>query len=170
MPILWLVGMMGSGKTAVGSLVADRIGLPFVDTDTLVEKATGQTIAAIWDTGGEVAFRDLETEQILSVEKVGEDLVVATGGGAVLRAENVSAMQRSGMVVWLTAHPEVLAERLGDAVSRPLLVGGLVGGRLAELLSKRSRGYAAAAHCVVETGGKSPDEVAREVMDLWNDS
>jgi shikimate kinase len=168
MRALWLVGMMGSGKTAVGALVADRLGLPLVDIDSRIETETDRSITSIWMMAGEAAFRDLETEQISRIVTAGVDCVVATGGGAVLREENVSAMRRQGLVVWLTADPAELVMRLGDGVTRPLIADGQTDRRVADLLANRHRLYAEAAHYTVDTGSKSPDEVAREVTLLWN--
>jgi len=170
MRALWLVGMMGSGKTVVGALVARRTGLPFVDTDSRIETEYQQTITTIWETAGEDGFRDLETEQIARLVTAARDCVVATGGGSVLRPENVSRMRNNGLVVWLMAVPEVLAERLGEGRNRPLLTDRPLDGRLADLVSERGPAYETAAHHTVDTGGKSADEIAREVMLLWNDS
>jgi shikimate kinase len=170
MRALWLVGMMGSGKTEVGTVIARRTGLPLVDTDARIEAGHDQTITSIWETVGEGAFRDLEADEIKRIVTAGRDCVVATGGGAVLRPENVAAMRSSGLVVWLTAAPEVLSGRLGDGRTRPLLQNRASELGLAALLAERRHTYETAAHHSVDTGGKSPDEVAREVMLLWNGS
>jgi shikimate kinase len=170
MRALWLVGMMGSGKTAVGALIAHGWGLPFVDTDWCIEAEREQTITSLWEIAGEEAFRDLETEQIARIVTAGRDCVVATGGGAVLRPENVAAMRGSGLVVWLTATPGVLAVRLGDRSTRPLLTDRRIERRLVELLEERQVAYGEAAHHTVDTSSQNPDDVAREVMLLWNAS
>jgi len=170
MRALWLVGMMGSGKTTVGALIARRVGLPFIDTDSRIEAENGRTIASIWETEGEETFRDLESEQIDRIVATGRDCVVATGGGAVLRPENVAAMRSNGVVVWLTAGYEELAARLGDAPARPLLFNRQTDRRVADLLAERSPAYADAAHHRVDTSAKEPGDVAREVVLLWNGS
>jgi len=170
MRALWLVGMMGSGKTTVGELIARWTKLAFFDTDLLVEAAQRRPIASIWDTDGQEAFRDLESEQIDRIASSQQDCVVATGGGAVLRSENISVMRDSGLVVWLSAQPAELAARVVDSDTRPLL-GGVPGEeRLAGLLHEREESYATAAHFRVETGSKGREAVAREVMALWNAS
>ena len=168
MRALWLVGMMGSGKTTVGELIAQRSGLVFVDTDSLIEDETERSISSIWEAAGEEAFRDLETKQIERLLTTPGDCVVATGGGAVLRRENVAAMRNNGTVVWLTAGRHELAARLRKAKARPLLVDQRIVTRLADLMAERGAAYAEAAHYSVDTAAKSPDEVAREVMLLWN--
>ncbi len=168
MRALWLVGMMGAGKTTVGTLISCRSGLPFIDIDERIEADANRTISVIWETDGEETFRDLETGEIARIVAANRDCVVATGGGAVLRDENVSAMRGSGLVVWLIAGAGDLAARLGDGVNRPLLLGRPTDGRLTELLENRESAYEQAAHHNVDTSGKSEDEVAREVMKLWN--
>jgi shikimate kinase len=168
MRALWLVGMMGSGKTTVGEIIARRTGLELVDTDSRIEAETDRPISSIWETDGEETFRDLESEQIDRIVTTGRDCVVATGGGVVLRPENVSAMRSCGMVVWLTAGPDALAARVANAPSRPLLYRRPSEERLGELLAERGPAYAEAADRTVDTDARGPTEVAREVMLLWN--
>lgn len=158
---LWLVGMMGSGKTTVGRLVAANRDLIFHDVDLIVTQRAGNTIAELWRRDGEDAFRSAEAA-IISELASGEDAVVSTGGGAVLRDSNRLAMRRSGTVVWLQAPPAVLAGRLAGAHDRPLLNEGGEA-RLAELLDARSTAYDEAAHHSVSTEGRTPAEVAAEV-------
>ena len=166
MPHLWLIGMMGAGKTAVGRRVADELGMPFVDLDDVIAERLGCSIAQLWGREGEAAFRDLEAAAVARV--AGSDAaVVATGGGAVLREANRDAMRRSGTVVWLRAEPEVLTARVGDGDGRPLLAGGV--DALGGILAEREDHYAAAAHAIVDASG-TVDEVAGEVRALWNGS
>ena len=170
MKALWLIGMMGSGKSAVGEVVARLSGLPFVDTDRLVEMQTGHPVVAVWELAGEDSFRALEKDQIASVVSDGVDCVVATGGGAILDRENRRSMRENGVVVWLTAGVDVLAGRLDIDGSRPLLDAENVTERLTQILDERTRWYAEAADFRLDTSGRNPDEVAREVMELWNAS
>ncbi len=164
MATLWLIGMMGSGKTTVGSIVAGRLGLEFVDLDAEIE-AGGVTISQIFERSGEDAFRDLEEAAIAKV--AGRDAVVASGGGAVLRPENVAQMRQAGVVVWLDAGPDTLAARLGAGEGRPLL-GGDPEIRLRRLAVARAAAYRAAAHARVPTDGVDPDQVAARVIELWS--
>ena len=159
---LWLVGMMGSGKTTVGRLVAEESDLPFRDADLIVQDRMQQSIAELWEAGGEDAFRAIEST-IIEELAAGTGAVVSTGGGAVLSKANRNAMRRSGAVVWLTASPSVLASRLGGGQGRPLLAGGGEK-RLAELLADRAECYEEVAHHRVTTEGLTPAEVAAEVM------
>lgn len=168
--MLWLVGMMGSGKSTIGSQVADRLGFDFVDTDDLVAAVTESTIPELWNSQGEDTFRRLESQMIASAA-AGQPVVVATGGGVVLDDANIVAMRDSGLVVWLKASPEVLVERIGRDSSRPLLADADDPVEaLCSLLEKREARYAEAAHAVVDTGRDPvPASVAR-VLELWNES
>ncbi len=166
---LWLVGMMGAGKSAVGRIIADRRGIPYADIDAEVANRLGCSIAELWGQQGEAAFRDLEAAQVARLATKAP-LVVSTGGGVVLRADNVATMRASGAVVWLTASPATLARRVGGGEGRPLLVDGDPGARLAEILEERRGHYAAAAHHTVNTEGRDAEEVADEVEALWNES
>jgi shikimate kinase len=118
---IYLIGMMGCGKTTVGRILADALGYGFVDSDSLVEQTTGMSVADIFAQQGEAAFRDLETQAIAQLSSMGR-LVVATGGGAVLRPANWEIM-REGLVTWLDVPLEALASRVVAAGvnSRPIL-------------------------------------------------
>lgn len=168
--MLWLVGMMGSGKSSVGSEVADRLGLDFVDTDELVAAVTQSTISDLWSRTGEETFRRLESQMIASAA-AGEPVVVATGGGVVLDDDNIAAMRGSGVVVWLNASPEVLAERVGRDSTRPLLASSDDPVKaLWSLLEEREERYAQAAHAVVDTDDRPIPEIVEQVLELWNAS
>ncbi len=151
---------MGSGKTAAGRALASRWGTPFYDLDDEVEAAAGRSIAAIFRSEGEDGFRTLEEEALVRVARF-ESGVVATGGGAVLRDGNVAAMKASGIVVLLVASGSTLAARLEGTTGRPLLdTGSDPALQLATLASKRTAAYVAAADVVVDTDGRTPEEVA----------
>jgi shikimate kinase len=164
MATLWLIGMMGSGKSTVGPIVAERLGRPFVDLDSEIESG-GVSIAQIFESSGEDAFRDLEESAIARV--AGSNLVVASGGGVVLRPDNVARMRDTGTVIWLDAGPDTLAARVGAGEGRPLLAGDVVE-RLRMLAVFRAAAYRAAAHARIATDGVDPDLVAERVIELWN--
>lgn len=117
-----LTGMMGSGKTTCGRLLAQRLGREFVDTDAVIVEQVGMPIARLFATRGEPVFRDLETEVCRTLSRR-EDLVVATGGGMVLRPENVELLKRSGVVVFLNRPVEEIFDSTSMA-GRPLAQGG----------------------------------------------
>jgi shikimate kinase len=161
---LWLIGMMGAGKTTVGALVADDMGTDLVDTDALVEERLGTSISGLFAADGEDRFRDEEAAVVAEIS--GRAAVVACGGGVVLRQGNVARMRAGGLVVWLDADPGVLEERVGDGRDRPLL-GADPGADLRRIRADREGTYRWAAHHRVDTSGKGPGEVAKEVMALW---
>ena len=125
---LALIGARGSGKSTVGRLVADRLGWAFEDADEALERAAGRSIAAIFADDGEPTFRDLEERTIAALTGRSR-LVLATGGGAVLRESNRRALRRFGLVVWLDADPETLAGRLRADAGGPTLADRSRGGR-----------------------------------------
>ncbi len=159
---LVLVGMMGSGKTTVGTELARRIGCPFVDVDEQIELRQGRSIPQIFDEDGEGAFRLIERSVLAQVLACQEPSVVAVGGGAVLDSANRELMRDRGTVIWLRATPEVLCHRVGDGVGRPLLecAGGEVGSRIEELAAAREAAYHQAAHDVVNVDHLTVDEVS----------
>src|SRR5437762_10029536 len=114
-----LTGFMGTGKSGVGRRLATRLGRAFVDTDQLVERRAGKSVAAIFADDGEPAFRALERDAVATAAARG-DAVIAVGGGAVLDATNLTRLRAAGVVVCLTAAAETILRRVGDASQRPL--------------------------------------------------
>lgn len=155
---MFLVGMPGSGKTAVGEVLAERLGVGFVDLDGRIEHASGRSIGEIFTQEGEAGFRRLEGLELRSVVGLAP-AVVACGGGVVLDPGNVGLMRETGTVVYLDTPPATLAERLRPYGDRPLLRSDDDVGRL---LRERSVTYRGAADLVVEGAG-SPDEVAAAI-------
>ena len=155
---VYLVGMPGSGKSSVGRLLAGSLGASFVDLDAEVEASAGASVRAIFEAEGEAGFRDREAEALLRVA-AGPVAVVACGGGAVLRPQNVERMRSTGTVVHLDAPAEVLAGRVETAGDRPLLTDGAALGRLH---ADRAPAYRAAAHVRVDASG-TPERVAEAV-------
>ncbi|NWG17366.1 MAG: shikimate kinase [Chloroflexi bacterium] len=156
-----LTGFMGTGKTTVGQMVAEHLGRPFVDTDAEIVRQAGKSIAEIFATDGEPAFRHVERRLCRFLAAQG-GLVIATGGGMLVDAGNRDVMLASGIVVCLTAHPDTILARLqDDPTERPLLRGDW-----RALMEQRRAAYAAIP-CQVETTGKTPEQVAREVLALW---
>jgi len=165
---IYLVGMMGVGKTTIGLLLAARLGRAFLDTDQEVERVAGRTIAEIFETEGEASFRALEAEAVRIAAEDGA--VVALGGGAVATPGAMQRLLESGKVVFLMADPEELIERIGDPSSRPLLVGldrGAQIDKLRTLLAERNHFYQQAgiridAHGTVE---EVVDRIVAELTD-----
>ena len=160
---VYLVGMMGAGKTTLGKALAHKTAREFVDTDRLLVERTGVPVATIFEFEGEDGFRRRESAVI--AELAGRSgCIVATGGGAILAEENRRAMRASGTVVYLRARLESLWERTRHDTSRPLLATPDPKGTLASLLEKRDPLYREAAHVVVDTGSQSASTLVARVM------
>jgi shikimate kinase len=146
-----LVGMPGSGKSTVGRHVARHLGLPFVDTDHLIEQRIGCSIRAYFELQGEPAFRDVEAEVIDEATAQADARVIATGGGSVLREANRERLRQRSAVLYLRSSPEDLARRLRHDTHRPLLQGGGdAQKRLRTLFQERDPLYRRTAHYVIE--------------------
>lgn len=158
---------MGSGKTTAGRSLAARLGWPFADLDSELEKAAGKTVAQIFEDEGEAGFRARETETLRQVlEAAPNNLVLALGGGTVLAAENRSLIRQHCRCVWLKATPQALSERLREeAAGRPLLAGQDLQNRVATLLAGRERMYREAADIVIDTDGISPEETIDRILE-----
>ena len=169
-PNLVLAGFMGTGKTTVGKILAGQLGRPFLDTDALVEVATGMTVAEIFARYGEEAFRAREHEACKEVAGR-QGLVVALGGGALLDPANRAAIESSGVLVLLTCEHLALAARLRESArrrERPLLSGDLEG-TIDRLLKKREPVYST-VRLRVDTTRATPHEVAEQVLGLYRES
>lgn len=163
---IYLVGLMGSGKTTVAGIVAARLGWRCVDTDALAEARAGRSIPQIFAVQGEAAFRRLEHE-VLSEVAGGRGQVVATGGGIVLLPENRRLLRDTGFTVYLEAPPEELYRRLSRGrgmAGRPLLAVEDPLARLRALQAEREHLYREVAHAVVSTRGLTPGAVAERVL------
>lgn len=161
--MIWLVGMMGSGKTAAGRMAAAQLGVDFADSDEVVEQEAGWAVPELWEMVGEEGFRERERAAIARL--VGRPGVVATGGGAVLDADSRRLMSSSGMVLWLDAPPSVLWDRARAAGHRPLLDRGEHA--FAELALSREPHYRSVADHRIETSGLAVPQVAKEIVALW---
>jgi shikimate kinase len=167
---LFLIGPRGSGKTTVGRLVAQHLGIPFYDADEALEADAGRSIRAIIVEEGEPAFRDRE-EQILGKLIERGPAVIATGGGVVGRDSNRRKIKMTGKAVWLTADADTLLQRLtADSATADRRPNLSVGGRaeIEELLRLREPLYRECANLIVETAGRSPDQIAADILVAWS--
>ncbi|MDR9402328.1 MAG: shikimate kinase [Halothece sp. Uz-M2-17] len=160
---VYLIGMMGVGKTAVGKAVAERLNYRFFDTDELVTKVQGEAITDIFSQQGEDYFRDLETKVLQELSTYGRS-VIATGGGIILKKNNWSFLQQ-GLVVWLDAEIDLIMKRLANDRSRPLLKTENPKQTLTDLLSQRRSQYAQADLHIKVKPEQSPDGVALQIME-----
>ena len=160
---LYLVGMMGSGKSSVGRPLAEALGYRFLDADTSLEQVAGRSIPEIFTSDGEAEFRALEAA-VLNQIAAWHSLVVATGGGVVTRPENWGHMHQ-GVVIWLDAPEELLLQRLAaDPTPRPLMASPDPAARLRQLLAERRPLYAQADLQIVQDGGP-PQRVAAQILE-----
>ena len=160
---LYLVGMMGSGKSTAGRQLAAQLGYRFLDADQSLEQVAGRSIPEIFASEGEAGFRQLESA-VLNQIASWHSLVVATGGGVVTRPENWGQM-RQGVVIWLDAPEALLLQRLNaDPTPRPLMAAADPAARLAALLAERRPLYAQADLHIVQDG-RPPEQVARQVLE-----
>ncbi|KAF3887412.1 MULTISPECIES: shikimate kinase [Nostocales] len=159
---LYLIGMMGAGKSTVGQVLAQHLGYGFVDIDTVIETAGGKTITQLFQDEGESGFRQLETEvlaQVCSFTK----LAIATGGGIVLRQQNWSYLHH-GLIVWLDVPVEILYARLAEDTTRPLLQNSDLQGKLRSLLEQRQHLYSQADLRITVSEGETPEQIAIRVL------
>jgi shikimate kinase len=157
-----LTGFMGTGKSTVGRLLAERLGFAFIDTDDLIEARDGRAIATIFAEDGEAAFRDWEARvaKELSEQK---ELVIATGGRMMLDPANAAALGGNGRVFCLTAGPETIVARLvDDGGVRPLLNVSNPAQEIKRLLAERAEGYGRFHQ--ISTDEKTPDQIAVEIL------
>jgi shikimate kinase len=159
---LYLIGMMGAGKTTVGQELAARLGYRFFDTDAVIEQATGQSIPDIFATSGEAAFRQVES-QVLAELSAYTRLVIATGGGIVLQQMNWSYL-RHGLIVWLDVPIDELYDRLKTDTSRPLLQQEDPKQTLKDLLNKRHSLYIQADLHIRVGSGESPEQISDRIL------
>ncbi len=162
-PVLVLIGSPGAGKSSVGRRVAERLGVPFADSDQVIESRAGMSVSDIFVTQGESQFRDLEAQVIEELLR-DHDGVLALGGGAVMRPSTREAL-RGSRVVWLKVGVPDAATRVGLNTARPLLLGN-VRGTLTALLQERNPVYGDVCTDTVDTSGRSLREVTDTVLAL----
>ena len=157
---IYLVGFMGSGKSTVGRILAERLNMEFVDVDKLIEENEGMKIKDIFDQKGENFFRELERKQIEEITKK-EGLVVSTGGGLGANLDNMSLMKSTGDVVWLDVSLSIILDRIKDDQSRPLLKQSLE--KLMQLFEERKKIYRI-ANIRINADKKTPNQIVEEIL------
>jgi shikimate kinase len=157
---IYLIGMMGSGKSTVGKILSEKMHKPFIDLDSEIELGIGKNISEIFDTDGEEQFRKMETKQL----KQYFESIIACGGGIVLNNENRNFINENGTAILLTASKEELSHRLSDSVNRPLLAENNKEEILNKLCLERQLNYLNTANFIIETDRKSPEQLTEEIL------
>ncbi|HBR86500.1 MAG TPA: shikimate kinase [Candidatus Marinimicrobia bacterium] len=157
---IYLIGMMGSGKTTVGIKLSEKLKKTFIDLDIEIEKSVGKTISELFDENGEDHFRLIESEKL----KTFSESVIACGGGVVLMEKNRQFIKENGTVFLLMATMEELAYRLKNSDNRPLLVHEKSENGLKNIWLERQMDYLNTADFSIETEGKHPVEIAEEII------
>ena len=157
---IYLIGMMGTGKSTLGKTLSKNMQKPFIDLDSEIEKTGGNSVSEIFDRDGEERFREMETEQL----KQYSESVVACGGGIVLKLENRHFIKENGIAILLTASMGELSQRLSDSDNRPLLANDITEEALTKLWLERQLDYLNTADFTIETGGKNPQELSEEII------
>jgi shikimate kinase len=158
-----LTGFMGTGKTAVGRKLSRLLNMELIDVDTEIEKSQKMTINDMFKKFGEPRFREIETEMIKKLSGK-ENIIISTGGGAVLKQENLDVLREKGIIVCLLATPETILRRTSHNSNRPLLQVEDPSGKIKELLNFRKPFYEK-ADIMIDTEGKTPIQIAEEIIE-----
>ncbi|MEO7253342.1 MAG: shikimate kinase [Casimicrobium sp.] len=162
---IFLIGLMGSGKTTIGQLLAKRLHRPFFDSDHELERRTGVSVATIFEIEGEPAFRIRES-QIIEELTQHQPIILGTGGGAILNASTREVLHARGTVIYLHSTPETSYERIRRNRDRPLMMVADPLARLRQLYEVRHPLYRDTAHLVVESYRDRPSAVVAEIIEL----
>ena len=161
-----LIGFMGSGKTTVGLRLSYRLRRVVEDTDKLIEKKAGRTIADIFAEEGEKHFRNLETEMLQELCGTCEGKIISVGGGTPVRQENRSLLQTLGMVIYLRVRPETVYKRLKGDTTRPLLQGDDPEGKIRQLMTARREAYESCADLIIDTDELDIDHILDKIQEF----
>ena len=157
---IYLLGMMGSGKSTVGRSLSQYMDKPFIDLDLEIEQSVGKTISEIFENDGEKYFRNIESNQLYQYS----DSVVACGGGILLNEGNRTFIKKNGKAILLTASIVELSERLSTSENRPLLPKNNMEETLTVLWLDRQLRYLNTAEFTIETDGKTPEKITQEIL------
>lgn len=164
---LVLIGYRGTGKSAVGAIVGERLGMKCISMDEKIVERVGMSIPDFVEKHDWPAFRDVESEIARGLSGV-DDVVIDSGGGVIERPENIDALHANGILIWLKASVDVIVSRIEGGTERPSLTGtGGFTDEVAEVLGRRIPKYAAAAQYEIDTDFLTPEQVADRVIEIW---
>lgn len=166
---IFFIGLMGAGKTTIGRLLAKQMGKVFYDSDHEIERKTGVKIPLIFELEGEAGFRKREAAVIEELSQL-DNIVMATGGGAVLAPENREFLKSNGQVIYLRANVHDLWQRTRNDKTRPLLQGGDIRQKLEQLYIERDPIYTSIANCIVDTGAQSAHDITNHIEQILKNS
>jgi len=158
-----LIGFMGAGKSTVSAKLSEVLAMEIMEMDAHIQKKEGMTIKEIFAANGEEYFRNCESNTLIELRER-KHMVVSCGGGVPLREKNVELMKNSGYVVWLTATPETIFNRVKDSTERPLLNGNMNVPFIQNLMKSRKEKYETAADITIDTTGKEIQEICEELL------
>ncbi|MCD7737026.1 MAG: shikimate kinase [Lachnospiraceae bacterium] len=161
---IFLIGFMGAGKSTIARTLCDLYEMKLVEMDEQIEAQEGRSISRIFSESGEAYFRSLETELLEDLEQM-TNMVVSCGGGAAMREENIAIMRKSGSVIYLSAEPETIYDRVKNAHTRPLLEGHMDIAYIEELMAERHPKYQNAADFAVKTDGRNTGDICKEIIE-----
>jgi shikimate kinase len=162
---IFFVGLMGAGKTTIGKLLAKKLKKTFYDTDHEIEKKLGVKVSVIFELEGEEGFRKRETQMIDELTSK-KNIILATGGGAILSEKNRRLLKERGKVIYLNAKPQHLAKRMASDKDRPLLQQGNIEDTLMRLYKERHPLYLSVASFVVETGQQKTQTIINKIESI----
>ncbi len=166
-----LIGFRGTGKSTVGELLSKRLERDFIDSDKYIESSTGKTIKMIFEEDGEEDFREIEADVIAKLSKM-DNKIIATGGGAILRSENVRNFKNNGFLVLLKAAPEIIHERVTQdkktSQQRPSLTNKNPLDEIKHLIAQRESAYKNAADYTIDTSYVSCEDIVNEIITVVN--
>ncbi|MBO5371417.1 MAG: shikimate kinase [Lachnospiraceae bacterium] len=160
---IFLIGFMGAGKSTIAAKLQEMLDVKQMEMDQIIVEQQKMPITEIFEKYGEAHFRDIESQLLIDLKNEAPG-IVSCGGGIVVREENPGYMKESGKIVFLTATPETIYERVKDSTERPILNGNMNVEYIRELMEKRRAKYEAAADIIVATDGKSAEEICSEIL------
>lgn len=160
---IFLIGFMGAGKSTIAKALQRELGFPLVEMDERIVQEQGMSINDIFAQYGESRFRDIESQLVVDLGEQ-EPSIISCGGGVVVRPQNTQNMKKSGKIVFLTATPETIYERVKNSTDRPILNGHMNVEYIAELMEKRRALYEAAADITIQTDGKTREQICEEII------